>query len=150
MKKLLVLVLAVASLANAISFTGAYNPSTDIVTISCTADPETCYIALAITDGGGTLSNFAAGAQAPPDSHLIGPVTGGELWQMIHITTGTPVYVTGEWLTADFSGSIPSIATYYEYDLESESFIELGTINIPEPGTIALLCLGGLMLRRRK
>jgi hypothetical protein len=151
MKKLLaiMLILAAASLANAIVLTGTYNPSTNAASVSCISNPESCYIFLAITSGGGTLSNFAKGAQAPPNSGPGFPITGGEVWQMIDMSP-SPVYTTGEWLKADFSGSKPSVASFGVFNEETAELTVQGTILIPEPATIAMLCLGGLMLRRNK
>jgi len=72
----------------------------------------------------------------------------GEVWWMIDVTGTPPVYTDGEWLKATFSGSPPMLptVTIYEFNIQTEKFTEI----TPEPATIALFCLGGLMLRRNK
>jgi len=160
MKKLLVLVLvlAMASLANAVVWTGAYNAGTGIVSVSITENAGQMYLALALTDGSGTLSLFAKGTDAPVDSAMSFTMGSGmdfegygegEIWAMAHLTTGTPVFNDGQWLVATYTGSTPATATMYEFD-GSATFTEMGDILIPEPITMSLLGLGGLFLRRRK
>ena len=158
MKKLLVLVLGLASLANAQIWTGAYDDVTKIVNVSITNSAGRMYIGLAITDGDGTLSPFSMGAQAPVSSAMFATLGAGmdyegygegELWCIIDVRP-TPVYTDGEWLKATFSGSMPSTITMYSFNEMTEVFTIEGLMLIPEPITMSLLSLGGLMLRRRK
>ena len=166
MKKLLVLVLVLglASLASAqMTWTGAYDPVTKIVNVSVTDNEGQMYIALAITDGDGTLSPFARGADSPlatasaftmgadGDKDFQG-YGEGEIWSILDVTTGTPVYNDGEWVKATYVAgtTATSTATMYEFTEAGGVGNSRGTIFIPEPATIALLCLGGLLLRRKK
>lgn len=165
MKKLLVLVLvlAMASLASAATVWSMSNTA-GAISVSVTENPGAyVYLALGITGGNGVLSAFAAGANAPASSANFAdlasnfPEAGqGEIWIMIHVTTGTPVFNDGEWLTAsaaNTSTTEDALVTLYQFDDNTSELIALGptaTIPmVPEPATIALLCLGGLLLRKK-
>jgi hypothetical protein len=159
MKKLLVLmiVLALASLANAVTITGDYNSTTKVISVSVADNEGSLYLGISVTDGDGVVGSFGLGADAPASSEnfdMMGegqyyPDNGeGELWTMVHVS-GTPVYVDGEWLVATFSGSTPSTVTVWSFVEDGEVFTEEEVIVIPEPATIALLCLGGLLIRKK-
>jgi hypothetical protein len=160
MKKMLTLVvilLSIASLASA-STIAAYNAGTNVISVTVTNNTGSEYIGLSITSGAGILSGFAKGPQAPASTDnfanlgVAGYYQGygeGELWTCVD-TAGVPTYIDGSWLTANFSGAKPSTVTLWAYDENTEGFTAIQTILIPEPATIALLCLGGLLLRKKK
>jgi len=155
MKKLLVLVLvlAVASLASA-------DPIWDLaksgvgtsggITVSVTSNPQSyVYLALGIVGDEGVLSNFAMGANAPASTAYFAdlgsnfPEAGqGEIWIMIHVTTATPVFPDGVWLTADWAASSQATVSLYQFDDNSGALNFISSVLVPEPATIALLCLG--------
>jgi hypothetical protein len=181
MKKLLslVLVLAFASLANAI-----YPPSYDTISMTLQGDntpgsgtinlyvvPNPLYqldVSMAVClKGTGTLSAGTIGASAPADSQdngvdmadidayygtsLVATYGNGELWTMLSFTS---VYPTGVWLTVNYSGAVAgdTITAYQSVDGNFDDiYLQSNTITIiPEPATIALLCLGGLVLRKKR
>jgi len=169
MKKLLVLVLVLglASLANA-WYPGwylTYDSKTNVITAvaGSTATLGDMYLAL-VVDSAGTLSSFTADTNAPesavsfatlPHLALASPLDTltGELW--VFTDSSEPkLYLVGPWFHATFAfaaGPVPSTVSLYEW-YENENTITLrdDIVIVPEPATIALLCLGGLMLRRRK
>jgi len=158
MKKLLVLmlVLAMASLASAVPV-WTITKTASVITVSVSGNAGQTVIGLAV-DSGGVLSGLAKGAQAPASSSSVAilqeyyPELGtGEIWAMIHITTDTQVYVDGSWLTASFAfAEGMTSATVKLYDTpEAGGYTELASLVIPEPATIALLCLGGLLIRKK-
>ena len=157
MKNLLVLalVLAVTSFAAAVPVWTI----TDVggaVTISVAAsDARDLYLALTV-DSGAVLSSIAKGANAPSDSMSAGslasnavvlPGETGEVWAMADFSSPY-TYGAGTWLTATRTGS-PTTIRLYEVD-ENSGTAPLASLYIPEPATIAILSLGGLLLRRKK
>jgi len=160
----LVLILAIASLANAAPiWTGAYNSGTGVVNVSITNNEgQLLYIGLAVTDGSGILSGFTKGADSPAIGPEMFATLGagldyegygeGELW--IIANTAEPVYTDGEWLKATCTpGTTDSTVTVWSFAETGDVFTLMGTIDIPavpEPITMSLLGLGGLFLRRRK
>ena len=162
MKKLLVLmlILALASLANAaIEWSLSYDDITGVVSLDITNNEGQMYIGMAVDSSEATLSGFAAGDDAPQDTDqfaiLPDDLEGygqGELWAAAHITTGPQVFNDGEWLVADFdfaSGVTSATVSALSFDEETETCAVEATILIPEPATIALLCFGGLLLRKK-
>lgn len=151
MRKLLVLVaiLAMSSMASAMTVSLIDTGTAINVNVAgATYDP---YLGLVI-QAPGTLSNFAAGADAPSVASSFGPITvdgAGEVWGF-GVASGEP-YNDGVWLTADWAaGSAVDVIAYETFD-GGGSWQELARITVPEPMTIALLGLGSLfMLRRRK
>ena len=164
MKKLLVLVLvlALASVANA--WILSYNEGTSVVTVTAeAADAKTdMYLAL-LVDSAGVLSNFGFDANAPesavsflstPDGGMPSPLDTlqGELWNFTD-SSEPYEYPVGPWFHATFAfaaGPAASTVSLYEWYEGDNSAILRAIITIPEPATMALLCIGGLFLRRRK
>jgi hypothetical protein len=174
MKKLLAIlfILTAVSSANAtisMTLSGDSTPGSGIIDLyvvpSATGQLD---LSMAIClKGTGTLSAGTLGASAPTDSEdagvdmagmdaalgtsLVATYGNGEIWSMMSYTS---VYPTGVWLTVTYSGiGADAVITAYQsadgnfddVDMQSNSLMA-----IPEPATIALLCIGGLMLRRKK
>jgi hypothetical protein len=164
MKKLLslVLVLAMAVIANAAfiaELSGDNTPGEGAVTLNV-SDVGGLDTMMVITIQGAGVLTSSLGASAPIDSELVctmadlyaeqdtfGIAGNGDLWTM---TSYASSYPTGVWITANYSGAVAGdILTAY-VTLDGENYTTLGSIVIvPEPATIALLCLGGLLLRKK-
>jgi len=165
MKKLLVLVLVLgmAAIANAaydITLAGDDTPGAGDVTLTVTDVGEWLDGLMVISiQGSGTMTS-SLGAAAPTDaewvcmlSDLYGeqPMNGiageGDLWTMISYTS---TYPSGVWIDASYTGAVEGDLITAYASLDGENYTELGQIVItPEPATIALLCLGGLLLRKK-
>jgi hypothetical protein len=155
MKKLSIfmLVLGLASVAGA-SLSLNNDPGTKTATIDGIIDvPQTIYLffgsdaALTISKGAAAPS-MAGYSMTVPEAQGYGvPIpsayTTGECWIMG--AAAGEVYQNGTYLQAVYTGVHPVLAGWFD---EEGGYGEYGTI--PEPATIALLGLGGLLLRRRK
>jgi hypothetical protein len=165
MKKFLLLVIInITSLGTAMPiWTGTYNANTGKVSVFIQNGEFNIYMGLAIDSTKGYLGNFQTGADAPCDSmfvctneKLIPPDFSyfgqGELWLMTDFST-PPRISGGEWLTADVilapNVNSANIVMYSVNESELNTYY-VGTIFIPEPATLLLLSLGGLVLRRVK
>ena len=158
MKKLLVsmLILGFTTIAQAMPTWSLTADGIHVYVNVTTPDARKLYLALAVNPADGSLSNFAKGTEAPGNSASwgtlesvgLGSLGQGDLWDMVDT-----VYSDGVWLVANWalqSGKTSALVTVYEVD-ETRASTELANIIVPEPTTIALLGLGGLlMLRRRK
>jgi hypothetical protein len=162
MKKMLmlILVLAVASVANA--WVLSYNSGVVTATAQSTDTLNDMYLGM-VVDSAGILSDFGSDPCAPetaanfsnlPESSLplLLAEQQGELWTFTD--SGEPYeYPVGPWFHATFafaSGPAASTVSLYEWYEGDNSAILRAIITIPEPATMALLCIGGLFLRRRK
>jgi hypothetical protein len=158
MKKLLVLllVLGMASAASAALVVSQPDPTSLEVVVSGDLTQD-LYL---ILSSDGVLSGFTIGADAPDLSNYAGPTSDlagmglfpvgyvGEYWVMA--SSQNPYPLTGTYLTA-MGGDVGDSVNLSWFD-EAGGAGDLGTIIlVPEPMTVALLGLGGLlMLRRRK
>ena len=155
---IVLLVLGMTSMAGA-ALVGDVWASAWTINVDISGATTDLYLALAVEGTGWTLTNFAAGADAPSDSSMFSTLADaglsslgtGELWAMADFSPPY-TYDNGQWLTATvvwdgFSGF--EDIKVYEVD-ESLGTTLLDSLLIPEPMTIALLGLGGLFLRRRK
>ncbi|MFA5422467.1 MAG: PEP-CTERM sorting domain-containing protein [Phycisphaerae bacterium] len=64
-------------------------------------------------------------------------------------TAGYPEVEAGAWFSIDYTGAVGDVIDIYDYAVSAVTPIGSVTVT-PEPMTIALLGLGGLLLRRRK
>ncbi|MCX5632786.1 MAG: PEP-CTERM sorting domain-containing protein [Phycisphaerae bacterium] len=163
MKKLLVLVLVLAMAVSANAWVLSYDAGTVTATAESTDLPlNDMYLALMV-DSAGVLSSFGSDANAPesaanfsnlPEGSLPSPLETlqGELW--VFTDSSEPyTYLAGPWMHATFafaSGPAASTVSLYQWFEVEGTVTFLDDIVIPEPATIALLCLGGLMLRKKK
>ena len=149
-KKLLAILLFALAIVSSVTAAPVWELSYDTgtITVSVTNAPQWATYLTLSADSNGIISNSEAGPDAPPDSYT----DNGTLWVMID-NSSPYTYNDGIWLTADFAfapGKISSVVSLYEYVEAEAAFYVRDSIVVPEPGTIALFCLGGLMLRRRK
>lgn len=168
MKKLLVLVLilGMAATANAAFFaylTGDNTPGAGNIALNIAgmlgSEWQDGMLVISI-QGTGTLTS-SLGHDAPTDAEFVcklsdlygnQPMNGiageGDVYGMISYTNAYP---DGVWINASYSGALcTDIITAYA-SIDGENWTEIAYMGpIPEPATIALLCLGGLMLKRKK
>ena len=164
MKKLLILVLVLGLASAANAWVLSYDEGTSVVTAISEAGDTLgdSYLGM-VVDSAGILSSFGSDPCAPetaqnfsnlPESSLplLLAEQQGELWTFTD--SGEPYeYPVGPWFHATFafaSGPAASTVSLYEWYEGDNSAILRAIITIPEPATMALLCIGGLFLRRRK
>jgi len=164
MKKLLVLmlVLGMASMANAVPVWDLTYDGTNVYVGVTTPDIIGVYMILHVTSADGVLSNFAKGAQAPSDSQSAGINIGdlgvaagqqGEWWAMADTSSPFDDYHAGQWMIANWalqSGHTSALVTVQLFDEGTSELTVMDTIIVPEPMTMALLGLGSLFLLRRR
>jgi len=167
MKKLVIfmLVLGMASAANAVLYLNANVDNTG-VTVDGIADADMYLIV--VSDG--TLSPLNATAlgtmpPVPDASKYSGPAS--DMAEVMYIPEGMtggdwfvgswslfPPYSEGKYLTLScaYTGSATVWAAYFDELLNEGAggSVFIGEVLLPEPATIALLGLGGLLLCRRK
>jgi len=173
MKKLLVLmlVLGIASMANATLFlyqNGAAVGGSTItmapgatITLQVYSTDTSNYNAYvingddsAVADLIGVLGNPIV-LSAAGDMSSKSPYTDGGGWGNGELfgTAGSPASGTvhvGVQHTIDFVAAGAGETIVHLYDGTSYEGLDMVTIIVPEPATIALLCLGGLLLRKKK
>ena len=163
MKKLLILmvVLAVASLANALVTVAVSDTEVEkggTVTISVSSDNAAAYMKyLDMAKGKATLGPVTIYTEAGYDAAVVSYST-PTLYDL-ELTAVELDTLTGQPVTAGLHFSVVATAIgdvgdTFEIELLNGSTYawedgETVTI-IPEPATIALLCLGGLLLRKKK
>jgi len=151
MRKLLVLAAILFIAPIAAGMTVSLNNTGTTVELSVFDEPEVGIIAMVIEDPG-LLTNFVDGPQAPM-SFLFETVTiNGDLGQWRQFLQRPPL-PEGVWLIADFSASVPvRVSAYRGYVVGRDEYLWLlmDQIYVPEPTTIALLALGGLLIIRNR
>ncbi len=166
MKKLLVLmlVLGMASAANAMTLSLSADLGAGTVDIDCSdgyVAGDDLYMAIVGKTAEVTLSGGAIGGAAPAESAIFGydaatygfAAAGEEgMWGFLGDSGGAAVgpgkYLAGlNWsLVGGTSSAILRLVTSPDF----VSFTEVATIEVPEPMTIALMGLGSLFLLRRR
>jgi hypothetical protein len=160
MKKLLVLVLVLGMsvMANAavINFAGDNTPGAGNVSISVSNIGEWLDGFMVVTiQGAGTLTS-QKGPAAPTEAALAGTMAefdlattygNGDVWTMI---SSTSVYPSGVWINAAYAGAVAGDVLTARVSLDGATWTDLGSITIvPEPATMVILALGGLLFRRK-
>jgi hypothetical protein len=160
MKKMLslALVLGMAVIANAavINFSGNNNVGAGAVNLNVTDVGEWLDGFMVITiQGTGTLTS-ALGPAAPTEAALAGTMAqfdlattygNGDVWTMI---SSTSVYPSGVWINAAYAGAVAGDVLTARVSLDGATWTDLGSITIvPEPATMVILALGGLLFRRK-
>lgn len=151
MRKLLVLaaILFMAPIAG--GMTVSLNDTGTTVELSVFDEPENGIIAMVI-EAPGVLSNFVDGPQAPMYSFFETVTINGDSgkWKLF---LQRPPFGDGVWLIADWSASIPVwVSAYRGFPVGRDEYnwFLLDQIQVPEPTTIALLGLGGLLILRNR
>ena len=103
-----------------------------------------------VIEAPGLLTNFVDGPQAPMtflfDTVTINGDSGGQFWLFLQ----PPAFVDGVWFIADWSASVPVwVSAYAELD-HGSGWVLVDQILVPEPMTIAMLGLGGLLIFRNR
>ena len=160
MKKLLtlLLILGMVATANATlssSLTGDDNVGAGSVALNITPSSDQADTYMVITIQGSATLTSALGDDCPADSEIVGTMADfgldttygdGDVWSM---TSYTSTYPTGVWIDADYTGAVVGDVLTARESVDGSSWTTLGSITIPEPATMALLCLGGLLLRKK-
>lgn len=161
MKKLLVLVavLAVASLANAGLVTATSTvPFQVTITAANASDNADVFIDYTnyVAAGGSTAASTLTGAGADIANLFVytAGVEGADVYYLSLARAAAGTWANGVKLaTLDLNGAGNDIGTVpVTMDLYDAELNVIGqvTVLIPEPATIAVLSLGGLLLRRKK
>ena len=93
--------------------------------------------------------NFAAGALSSI-FHFSGGGYDGVDISVLDASPSTDPVEAMPWFTVQYTGNVGDTMQIYDYFVSSTVPVFTKDILVPEPMTIALLGLGGLLLRRRK
>jgi hypothetical protein len=157
MKKLLILVmvLAMASLASAtLSFSVSGTAGSEAVSLNAVGEISDGYWGVSVSGDDATIGTFVVGVKAPTISGVFAAGTdagmpNGELWLFATANTDE-AYQDGSWLTAAITRTAAATLHLWTYTDGDPAAVETTVeLLVPEPMTIALLGLGGLLLRRR-
>jgi len=105
-----------------------------------------------VIEAPGLLTNFVDGPEAPTFSLFDTVTINGDSGEL-RCFPPSPNYVDGVWLIADFSATVPVwVSAYKGFSLgggEFDWFLQ-DRIQVPEPTTITLLALAGILLLRNR
>ena len=160
MKKLLVLVLvlALSSLASAQTIMEeislSYAGGAITITGLTTAIGDKITGGIYVSAGDNANATVGAPLHGYPAAGDLCNITQWEGWNGVDINvqkSSEGTISTGTWFDFGLTTSLDDVTfDIFDYDVSGTVPVGMMTVIIPEPATIALLCLGGLILRRRK